>query len=61
MFKLDEDTVITRLMGIEDVTEGAFRWTDTAGLRQVQRLGDIDLMKLVADAYGHGLNDRRAA
>lgn len=61
VFKLDEDTVITRLMGIEDVTEGALRWTDTAGLRQVQRLGAVDPMKLIATAYGHVLHDRVAA
>lgn len=61
VFKLDEDTVITRLMGIEAVTAGAWRWTDTAGLRQVQRLGDVDPMKLISNAYGHVLHDRVAA
>lgn len=37
VFKLDEDSVAERLMGLEDLTEGALVWTDTAGLRQVHR------------------------
>ena len=60
VFKLDEDTVVTRLMAIEGVTEGAWRWTDTAGLRQVQRLGDVDPMQLISRAYGP-VRDRIAA
>lgn len=60
VFKLDEDTVVTRLMGIENVTAGAWRWTDTAGLRQVQRLGDVEPMKLISRAYGHVTHDRVA-
>lgn len=61
VFKLDEDTVVTRLMGIESVTAGAWRWTDTAGLRQVQRLGDVDPLQLISRAYGHVTHDRVAA
>jgi hypothetical protein len=61
VFKLDEDSVITRLMGIDDVTGGAWRWTDTAGLRQVQRLDDVEPMNLIAHAYGHISNERIAA
>lgn len=51
VFKLDEDSVITRLMGLETITEGAWLWTDTAGLRQIQRIGEIDPLKLIANAY----------
>lgn len=51
VFKLDEDSVITRLMRIDDVTEGALSWVDTAGLRQVQRTGDIVAIDLVVAAY----------
>lgn len=51
VFKLDEDSVITRLMRIDDVTRGAFTWTDTAGLRQVQRTGEIVLMDLITAAF----------
>lgn len=51
VFKLDEDSVITRLMGLEALTHGAWIWTDTAGLRQIQRVGEVDALKLVGDAY----------
>ncbi|MEC3912951.1 DUF4007 family protein [Sphingobium sp. CR2-8] len=61
VFKLDEDSVITRLMGIDDVTGGAWRWTDTAGLRQIQRLDDVEPMNLIAHAYGYMSNEQIAA
>lgn len=51
VFKLDEDSVITRLMNVEKVTQGAWQWTDTAGLRQVQRCSDFDLHNLIKGAY----------
>lgn len=51
VFKLDEDSVITRLMRLDDVTGGAWRWTDTAGLRQIQRIQDVDPISLVESAY----------
>ena len=37
VFKLDEDSIAERLLGLEDLTGGALSWTDTAGLRQVHR------------------------
>ena len=37
VFKLDEDSIADRLLGLEDITRGALTWTDTAGLRQVHR------------------------
>jgi len=51
VFKLDEDSVITRLMKMEELTEGGWIWTDTAGLRQIQRRKDIKPIKLLAKAY----------
>lgn len=51
VFKLDEDSVTTRLMSLEEVTDGAWLWTDTAGLRQVQRLGEVDPLALVGRGY----------
>lgn len=51
VFKLDEDSVVTRLMAMPVVTKGAWGWTDTAGLRQIQRLGAIDPLVLAAAAY----------
>jgi hypothetical protein len=50
-FKLDEDNVVTRLMRLDDLTNGAWQWVDTAGLRQVQRIGDFEAMSLLALAY----------
>jgi hypothetical protein len=51
VFKLDEDSVVTRLMGLEALTGGAWLWTDTAGLRQIQRVSEVDPLQLVAAAY----------
>jgi uncharacterized protein DUF4007 len=51
VFKLDEDSIITRLMGLFDLTQGAWQWTDTAGLRQIQRLHDLDSLDLLVQAY----------
>jgi len=37
VFKLDERGVEDRLSGLESLTDGQLRWTDTAGVRQVSR------------------------
>lgn len=37
VFLLDEDDIIERLEQLEDVTDGAMAWSETAGLRQVIR------------------------
>lgn len=37
VFKLDEDSVAERLLGLSDLTDGFLAWTDTAGLRQVHK------------------------
>ena len=37
VFLLDEDEVANQLMALEDFSEGAFRWSETAGLKQVMR------------------------
>lgn len=47
VFKLDEDSVITRLMAIDETTGGAWRWTDTSGLRQIQKIEPFDPMPLL--------------
>jgi len=54
VFKLDEDSVITRLMRLDDLTNDAWQWTDTAGLRQIQRRGEVSPLALVETAYGTG-------
>jgi len=61
VFKLDEDSVITRLMRMEAVTNGGWRWTDTAGLRQLQRVDVVEPAHLLAAGYGQGATMRRAA
>ena len=51
VFKLDEDSVVTRLMGLEVLTRGAWLWTDTAGLRQIQRVSEVNPLHLVESAF----------
>ena len=56
VFKMDEDSVIERLMRISESTSGAFVWTDTAGLRQIQRskFPNTDaLLKVAYDEIAH--------
>ena len=42
VFRLDENGVAERLERIADVTDGALRWVDTAGIRQLQRIRVAD-------------------
>ncbi len=51
VFKLDEDSVVSRLMRLDDLTGGAWQWVDTAGLRQVQRTSDFDPETVISLAY----------
>lgn len=52
VFKLDEDSVVTRLNRLADLTDGVFAWTDTAGLRQVNFNGiGIDELAMIRAAY----------
>jgi hypothetical protein len=52
VFKLDENALTDYLLHIEDITSGVFRWSDAAGLRQVQLLrGDTSPYKLLGKAY----------
>lgn len=51
VFKLDEDSVVTRLMRLNDLTNGAWQWVDTAGLRQIQRTGAFDAITTLNLAY----------
>jgi hypothetical protein len=48
VFKLDEASVSERLERIAEVSDGAFRWIDTAGLRQLQRVRpDLEPLELL--------------
>jgi len=51
IFKLDEHSVAARLVAMEALTQGAWRWTDTAGLRQLQRVAPIDELAMLATCY----------
>lgn len=42
LFQFEENDVVNRLSVIEDVTNGALRWSETAGLKQVIRNIEID-------------------
>jgi hypothetical protein len=59
VFKLDEDSVVTRLMRMEDATRGAWIWTDTAGLKQIQSRRKVDRKSLLRSAYKADGNSRR--
>ena len=54
VFKLDEESIAQRLIGLADFTGGKLAWTDSAGLRQVHRkpLSKEDQREMVRRAYG---------
>lgn len=41
IFKMDEESLLDRLVDIEDSSKGAFRWSDTAGVRVVSRANAV--------------------
>jgi len=43
VFLLDEDDLFRRLQDLEDVSGGTFQWSETAGMKQVIREGDLSL------------------
>lgn len=51
VFKLDEESVVERLIRIGDATRGALSWSETAGLKQVVRKRAIDEVTVVKHAY----------
>ncbi len=53
VFKLDEDSVAERLIGLNDLTGGKYVWSDTAGLRQVVcTKGPMNPLDVLRGAYG---------
>ena len=42
IFLLDEESIITRLMNASKITDGAFIWSETAGLKQIIKNVEID-------------------
>lgn len=53
VFKLDEESIAQRLLGLSDFTAGKLVWTDSAGLRQVHRkpLSKEERKDLIRRAY----------
>ena len=52
IFRLDEDTMISYLESLNEITKGAFQYDETAGLKQVYRYRDLDPMELLERYYG---------
>jgi len=48
VFLLNENDVADRLAGIDQVTGGALRWSETAGLKQVVREADLNVEAALA-------------
>ncbi len=42
VFLLDEESILNRLESVADATDGAFRWSETAGLKQIIRTKPIE-------------------
>ena len=51
IFQLDEDTLAEYLDRLENLTDGALRYDETAGMKQVYRDQRIDPMKLLHEYY----------
>jgi len=48
VFLLDENDVADRLAGLDELTGGALRWSETAGLKQVVRETDLNFATALA-------------
>ena len=62
VFLLDEDDLVDKLSKLESATDGAYRWSETAGLKQVLRDSMVDAestIELLARDYSSA--DRRRA
>lgn len=63
VFVLDENSLADLLLEIEAVSGGAYRWSETAGLKQLIQKHDItkeQALRFIEHDYGHGLH-RNAA
>lgn len=52
IFRLDEDTMITYLESLNELTKGALQYDETAGLKQVYRHRDLNQMEFLERYYG---------
>ncbi len=55
IFQLDEDALVEYLEGLESLTDGALRYDETAGMKQVYRYRKIDPMELLHKYYRSNL------
>lgn len=63
VFLLDENDIADRLLDLEDFSDGALRWSETAGLKQVLRTADLNLesaIEYIKLDYGESIK-RKAA
>ena len=63
MFLLDESDLAERLSSLETYTQGQFRWSETAGLKQMIRehaLSDNEALQFVESDYAQN-SSRKAA
>ena len=51
IFQLDDDTLVEYLDNLEHLTDGAFRYDETAGVKQIYRNRKIDAMELLHRYY----------
>lgn len=62
VFLLDEADLADRLVALEDATKGVFRWSETAGLKQVLRERALDNKEALALLVGdYRLTSKREA
>ena len=60
VFLLDENDVADRLLDLEEFTQGAFRWSETAGLKQVLRDAKLNLdVALDFIEFDYGVSTKR--
>jgi len=63
VFLLDEADLSERLIGLEDATSGALKWSETAGLKQVLKTRDMsaaDLRRILNAAYSRNAEKEAA-
>ena len=46
VFQLDENDLIDRLYGLEDSSNGQYTWSETAGLKQIVRNFEFDILEI---------------
>jgi hypothetical protein len=54
LFKIDESSLVERLEGIEQLTDGRLSYGETAGLRQLYRRGRLTPTEALTEAYAAG-------